>query len=247
MRSSGSDLPEWGDAFTKKQPLQRYYRGESMRGTFRNGDVLTLAEVSLGELRVGDVVAYLRPTSEGKSEEVVHRIVAVAEHGLIARGDSNPGVDGAFVTEQNLVGRVIRAQHGIHVRHLDRGVRARVRAILLHTLVRVRVSPGRPARVIRGLYSGLRRSGLLVRVLRPDVLRVRVATSQGPAIKYLWRRRTVATWWPGSGRVRTSFPLDLLAPDLATGSPRYAQRGPEVAACPRSSPEAGESLGSYTE
>lgn len=54
------------------------------------------------QAKVGDIYAY----QSGKNV-VIHRIMAVDEEGYFFKGDANPSMDAAKVTEKQLVGKVV--------------------------------------------------------------------------------------------------------------------------------------------
>lgn len=72
--------------------------GGSMSGTFEKGSLAFEKEVPVEQLRVGDVITYLPPTSAGTTDLVTHRIVRIAEDPrgravFRTRGDANDAVD----------------------------------------------------------------------------------------------------------------------------------------------------------
>jgi signal peptidase I len=194
----------------------RFYRGRSMAGTFRPGDRLTLEPVTVDDIRPGDVVVYASDQG-GDREELVHRIVAVTPDGLVPRGDNNPCPDSMLVTADNLLGRVTHVQRRGRITSVRGGRRG-----LLHAyLWRSRVVLWRWAKAVgRWPYRKLRSSGLVARWWQPPVRRVRIATENGPVVKYVCDGRTVAEWWPEQNRFECRKPYDLVIPppDGAPGS-----------------------------
>jgi hypothetical protein len=188
------------------------YRGGSMLGTLRRGDRIPIQPVPLAAIRPGDVVAFRAPNGCGHPEETVHRVMAVTPGGLVTRGDNGHRADNALVTADNLLGRVTCIERR-GKRVAIRGGRAGLlRARLLHTCIPIRRAA---FRLGRWPYRSLRRSGLVGRLWRPHVIRLCVATEEGPLVKYLVRGRTVARWWPAKGRFECQPPYDLVfaAPD----------------------------------
>jgi hypothetical protein len=185
----------------------RFYRGKSMAGTFRAGDCLTVVPVPLAELQAGDVVVYRGPNGQGEQNELVHRIVAASSEGLVARGDNNPCPDSALVTADNLVGRVTHVERKGRMRPVRGGRWGLGRARLLHALALAwrwfKRLGGRP-------YRWLRASGLVPRVWHPVFQKIRLATEGGPLVKYVCAGRTVARWWPATGRFECRKPYDLV-------------------------------------
>lgn len=189
----------------------RFYRGSSMLGTFRPGDYLTLESVPINDIRPGDVVVYRGLDHEGEPGEVVHRVVAVAPGGLVARGDSNPRADEILVTADNLLGRVTHVERDGRARR----VRGRRWGLLRARVLRAWCHVWRRAwrlivRVGRRPYRWLRNSSLVPRLWRPAVTKMRLTTENGPLVKYVSGRRTVARWWPTTGRFQCRKPYDLI-------------------------------------
>ena len=65
---------------------------------------LVTTQVDYGDLSVGDIVVYTRP-SDG--QQIVHRIVDITDAGAVTRGDANQTDDGISVTPDNLYARYI--------------------------------------------------------------------------------------------------------------------------------------------
>jgi len=187
----------------------RFYRGRSMAGTFRPGDCLTMVPVPLAELRPGDVVVYRGANHQGQAHELVHRIVGITPEGLVALGDNSPSADPILVTADNLLGRVTHVQRKGKARVVHGGLLGLWQARILHARRSVlRLT----ARVGRRPYHWLRESGLMPGLWRPSVSTVRLATEDGPLIKYICGGRTVARWWPWQKRFECHKPYDLFIP-----------------------------------
>jgi len=186
----------------------RFYRGRSMAGTFRAGDRLTLEPVAVSDVRLGDVVVFCSNHRED-GDRLVHRIVAATPEGLVARGDNNPCPDAIPVTADNLLGRVTHVERRGWTRRVHGGWRGLLHARLLRTGVAlwtwVKAAGRRP-------YHWLRSSNLLGRWWQPAVHRVRIATDEGPVVKYVCKGRTVAEWWPQQQRFECRKPYDLVIP-----------------------------------
>ncbi|MFB0535254.1 MAG: signal peptidase I [Anaerolineae bacterium] len=191
----------------------RFYHGRSMGGTFRPGDCLTVEPVSLADVRPGDVVVYRGPNDQGDTEELVHRVVAAAPGGLVAHGDNNPCADMPLVTADNLLGRVTHVERDGRTRLVRGGRLGLLHARVLHARRHVwRQVRGLVACLGRGPYRWLRESGLVPRLWQPTVMKVRLATENGPLVKYVCGGRTVARWWPHQNRFECQKPYDLVIP-----------------------------------
>ncbi|OUO09480.1 signal peptidase I [Flavonifractor sp. An4] len=57
--------------------------------------------VDYDSLQVGDIVVYDRPYDH---MQVIHRIVAIFDEGVLTQGDANPVDDGLLLAEDNITG-----------------------------------------------------------------------------------------------------------------------------------------------
>jgi signal peptidase I len=183
------------------------YRGGSMLGTFRPGDRLSIEPASLDEVRLGDVVAWRVACPTGAAEQIVHRVVSLQPGGLVTRGDNKRCNDSGPVTAETLLGRVTCVERGGRVHPVRGGRLGLARARLLHARIHVRALA---VRLGRRPYTWLRALGLVSRLWRPQITRLRVATGQGPLVKYLSAGLTVARWWPEQGRFECTRPYDMI-------------------------------------
>lgn len=147
--------------------LAGYHRyvitGGSMGGTYDRGSVVFAREVPVGDLRVGDVIAYRPPPGSGPEGLVTHRIVArrtAADGRLVFRtkGDANGARDPWTFTLDGpaqarvslgvpLVGYVPAALAIRELRMLAVGLPALVIALFsLRDLWRVSTAPRPPGR-----------------------------------------------------------------------------------------------------
>jgi hypothetical protein len=187
----------------------RFYRGRSMGGTFRPGDYLAVAHVSLADVRPGDVVVYRRLDHQGDAEELVHRVVTRAPGGLIAQGDSNPRADTTLVTTDNLLGRVTHIERNGRTRRVRGGRLGLLRARMLHArrpVWRLMACAGRIP------YRWLRGSDLISGLWQPVIIKIHLVMDDGPLVKYVCGGRTVACWWPEQARFECYKPYDLVIP-----------------------------------
>ncbi|MCU0275986.1 MAG: PqqD family peptide modification chaperone [Acidobacteria bacterium] len=215
--SPATTAPENGAA---TRPERSIYRGRSMRGTFQPGDALVLEPTPLEAIRPGDVVVFRgsKPADADRStSDVVHRVVSLADGGLVTRGDANRSLDSETVRADNLRGRVRRLERNGRSRRVLGG-----RLALL--LVRLRRAGQELTRsgkkLLRALgwapYSWLRRSGAVRRFWRPEIFLLALpargeAEGEGAwLIKYVYRQRTVALWQPVLRLFRCRKPYDLI-------------------------------------
>ncbi len=185
------------------------YHGGSMLGTLRPGDQVVIEPVLFTAIRPGDVIAFRPTTADDEGIPIVHRVVAIRPAGLLTQGDNNAQVDEELVTADRLLGRVTYVERGGR-RRLVRGGRAgQLWVVYLRARRR---AYNLAARLGRGLYQRLRASGLMRRVWRPRITRVRLVNNYGTQVKYVCGGRTVARWWPHQNRFECQKPYDLVIP-----------------------------------
>ena len=195
----------------RAQDITRFYRGRSMAGTFRLGDALILEDVSLAQVRAGDVVVFRGIDPEGKENLIVHRVQAVLSHGLVTQGDNNPCVDTILVTAESLVGRVTHIRREGRILPVHGGRRGLWQARLRRAGKRWRRrGEGIVRRVGRRPYRLLRKSGLAARLWRPSIIRLALTVGEEKTVKYICNGQTIAQWWPERGQFRCRRPHDLI-------------------------------------
>lgn len=180
------------------------YHGSSMRGTFRPGDILWVAPVAPRRVCRGDVIAYRRLQGHDGSLVVAHRVQALVAGGLIMQSDGDPSPGGERVNTGAVVGHVRFVERDGRLRRVWQGRAGQLRLPWLHTirpwLMRF---AGRP-------YRWLRASGLARHLWQPTITQVNLAGREGPLVKYVCGRRTVACWWPAERRFWCRRPYDLV-------------------------------------
>jgi signal peptidase I len=193
--------------------LQRFYRGHSMQGTFRAGDLLTVTPVSFISLKPGDVVIFSSVGHSQVTREVVHRVIAITPEGLLTQGDNNPYPDRHPLTSERLLGCVTQYNRDGRTHPVRCGFWGLVHIRTLNAKRYIRRLGGSFLRLTVGwLYRWLRDSGWVRSFWRVSILRLVVNTSHGPMVKYIHHHRTVAKWRPGYGRFWACRPYDLLIP-----------------------------------
>ncbi len=194
----------------RDQESRRFYFGGSMAGAFQSGDCLVLRSCLLSEIHPGDVVVFGAGEHGEGPGDIVHRIVGTAPGGLVAQGDANLRPDRVLVTEENLVGLVIaleRIEKGtVRYRPVLRGGSGLSLARFRRFVKRVRSK----LHLVWRPYRYLRASGWVRSFWRPEVVRLTFTSKEGPVVKYVFRGRTVACWWPSLRRFECRKPFDLV-------------------------------------
>jgi signal peptidase I len=188
----------------------RFYRGDSMRGTFHLGDRLLIEPVLFADIQLGDVIVYRGTNGQGNAEEVVHRVVAITEDGLITRGDNNRRHDFSPVQRDQIIGKVVEMENGGRKQAVVDGSKGLRRAKLRWAILRL-------DRVVRLLfqfpYHLLRNSQIVPKLWRPVITEIHLKTDCGPLVKYIYKQRTVAVWDASQKRFDCRKPFALVIPN----------------------------------
>jgi len=192
----------------------RFYRGRSMRGTFRPGDYLYLKQVPISDVHSGDIIVFRNSNSSEETKEMVHRVIKSFSRQVITQGDNNPRMDSLKVSCKDLIGKVIYIERNGKTYAVKGGLRGLLRAKILHALIPLK-------RAVKWIlsppYSLLQKSGLVCKIWYPEVKKIYIKMDNSFIIKFISRNKTVACWWPESGRFICIKPYDLVIRD-----PRYS-------------------------
>jgi signal peptidase I len=180
------------------------YNGASMAPTFRPGQLLYVRPVAR-DLAPGDVVVF----ANSSGSYVVHRVVTATDAGLVTRGDSNRLPDVLSVAHGQVVGRVELAEYAGRLNAVSGGRYGLLRVHLLHA----RLSMWETIKKLgKRPYRWLRTSGLVARYWHPRITRLSFNGKEELPVKYVCKGRTVARFWPASGRFECRKPFDLVIP-----------------------------------
>ncbi len=180
------------------------YNGISMNPTLHDGHLLYIRP-NVRNLTVGDVIVY---EDLVKKMNVVHRIVAISDQGLITRGDNNPVDDPLPVLMSQVLGKVQSAENGSAIKEVRGGCIGLWEAKLKRML---RALSNKGTFYFGFPYRALRNSRLFVHLWHPVIVKVHVQTNEGSyLIKYIHKHRTVAVWSPVQRRFNCSKPFDLV-------------------------------------
>ncbi len=189
------------------------YNGYSMTPYFKVGDLLYGSCVEAGRVSVGDIVIVFRGESSDHFNHYVHRVVHKKGNRLVTRGDNNQTFDTLVVTEEYLFGLVTHYERMGRIFPVRGGFWGQLYARTIYLR-------NRCWRLIEKLgvhfYRWLRQSGLVARLWRPTISRICVKVVNGYLVKYCYRNRTVARWWPVEKHFDVIKPFDLVisSPEL---------------------------------
>lgn len=186
--------------------VKRFYYGESMKGTFRQGDLVIVASTKFEDLGPGDVVVFFRQRPNSRCE-IVHRVVRRVPGGLVTRGDAVACEDRVVVTERNLLGRVYHKERNGRVSRVHGGWIGLCRGRGFHLYWGVRRWG---VRTIQPLYDMLKQSGIINRIWKPEITRVCLNTQDGHLIQFVHNKCVIARFWPEEDRFECRKPWDLV-------------------------------------
>jgi hypothetical protein len=187
--------------------IKRGYHGQSMRGTFHVGDLLTLVKAHIHDIRPGDIIVFERSGSSKTPGEIVHRVMRRSFNCLITQGDAVDHEDTVVVSANDIVGRVCYKEHNGRTSTVHGGWIGLCRGRWLHFYWRTR---RQTMRVIQKPYAMLKASSIVPRLWKPEIFRVMINSEDGPCIQHVSKNRIVARFWPEQGRFECRKPWDLV-------------------------------------
>ena len=116
------------EVLEKKVPFRFTASGLSMSPFIRDGDVITIAPSSSYDLKRGDVVAFINPSTNLLT---VHRILLFSKSGYLIKGDNTSKPDGQ-VLASDIIGQVVRVEHSGRNMRFGLGVERNAIAFLSH-------------------------------------------------------------------------------------------------------------------
>jgi signal peptidase I len=189
-----------------------YYYGNSMAGTFKPGDCLTVESAFWENIKPGDIVIF----STMNNEKVVHRVLAIKDEGLITCGDNNFDCDLEPVSPDHLLGIIKQVERGNKIYYVAGGEIGLLKFILLQCLNRTlkltKIVCRYPYQLAKQQIKLL-----LKRVWHPEIIRVTLTVDQGRVIKYLYKGRTIAIWWTEKHIFECQKPFDLVVSNPEEG------------------------------
>jgi len=97
--------------FLLYQPRIIVIASSSMRPSLEPGDAVLIVKVKPEEIRVGDVISYVKVVPFASMQIVTHRVVEANDHGdfysFKTKGDANPNPDSWDVTPKEIMGKAV--------------------------------------------------------------------------------------------------------------------------------------------
>jgi len=122
--------------FLLYQPRIIVMASSSMRPSLEPGDAVLIVKVKPEEIRVGDIISYIKVIPFVSIQIVTHRVIEANNHSdfyfFKTKGDADPNPDGWDVTPQEIMGKavILIPKLGYVLYH----IRANLAAIALTTL-----------------------------------------------------------------------------------------------------------------
>jgi signal peptidase I len=188
------------------QPPNLFYRGSSMKGTFKPGDKLIIEKIPFNHIKKGDLIIF-RNVKHDRVDFVVHRVVQKSSDGLATRGDNCRKRDIELVIEGNIIGKVVKYNRRGKIRKAWNGGLGRLNAGTLHFRQHI-------IRIIkfflRKPYLMIKESGIATKLWHPEIEIVHFDTPNGLLVKYVHNGKTIAIYWADKGHWRFRRPYDLI-------------------------------------
>jgi len=171
--------------------------GASMYPTLKAGDSLKIMPFDHNEVRVGDVIIFLRPNNEFY---IAHRIVSVNASGVRTRGDNNHKIDPWVLHSEEIIGKVVSAQRGKKkLRKIYGGLHGKIFSIAFRLEVQAKImiykalSPAYPFLTRSITFRGLITHWMKIKVVyfkRPEGMEMQLLLGQKVIGKRLpWQER----------------------------------------------------------
>jgi len=177
-----------------------------MKGAFRPGDYLVIMPVSLLDVNPGDVIVYRDHNNLNDGVKTVHRVVAITQDGLVTKGDNNACIDKYPVKEGNLLGMVTHIERDGKTKRVSGGRSGLMHAYYLAARSEI-------LRLIKNLgrspYNWIRNYLLDTSKVNPTFRKIYLNNEDGSLIKYVFKGRTIAYWYPEINHFECKKPFDL--------------------------------------
>jgi signal peptidase I len=183
-----------------------FYRGESMRGTFVDGDYLHVSELDLKDVHPGDVVVFKNLEINNGSGLIVHRVVTIHEGRITTRGDYNSLKDPNQLDAENLIGKVTLCEREGRIHKVAHGFRGLLKALRLRLRLRTK---RRLYSLLKPMYLLLKKTRLVPGIWKPELQVITLDSKNGRKIKYIHRGKTVLVR-DGKTIIFKRRPYDLL-------------------------------------
>lgn len=184
-----------------------FYRGRSMRGTFRNGDYLNVSPVRINNIKIGDIVVFESDfNGKQKKKLIVHRVISIIGNEITTRGDYNLFNDRDTLNADYFLGKVLSCERKGEKIEIANGFKGRLRAkrIRLELLIKKRMFS-----LINPIYSLIKKTKVVPKFWKPNLKTIILDSKNGQKIKYTHHGKTVIVL-EGKNIIFKRRPYDLL-------------------------------------
>jgi signal peptidase I len=188
-----------------------FYRGNSMRGTFVDGDYLRVSKVKHKYLKPGDLIVFEDPNNTEK-KMIVHRVIFRKNNQLFTKGDSSSYIDPEPPTNDQIVGKVIGYERkGKYQKVLNGSLGIlKTKIIKLKLLIKKIIFP-----LIIPIYQIANKTQLIPKIWKPDIQMIILGTKDNKTFKYTHKGRTVLSL--DGKNIKFKRPYDMIF-RISTGS-----------------------------
>ncbi len=178
-----------------------------MRGCLCKGDIVSIREIAIEYLSIGDVIVFRNNYNEFGESLIVHRIVDKKGGLLITKGDNNKIVDQHPITQKDIVGKVISVHREGKILKISGGRFGLIIAKFKYFLRRIQsVIYKRITRI-----PVIRRIGKSVlNVYSKDIKKISLKSKDGIIIKWVHNKKVIARKDPDSNFISIKKPFDLI-------------------------------------
>jgi signal peptidase len=193
------------------QPQDIYFSGRSMNPTLKGGDVLKVYPYSNASPKRGDVVVFYPPCEE---RLITHRIIALNESGIRARGDNNIKIDPWIISPSDIIGKVILKSRGRKQRRIINGQWGYYYSIMLYGFRRIR---SLLIDLLRPFYHWLLQGGVIRRWF-PLARKMQIITlvrSSGTEMQLIMGKKVIGRLAPQATRWQIRPPFRLFVDETS--------------------------------
>jgi len=170
------------------------------------------------DLSIGDVIVF---TLNKNKEYIVHRIISINGSKIFTRGDNNSSIDKTIIDSKNIIGRVEAiVKNGQKITFKTSKFRflyIHIKWIFLYVKLFIK-KPFSPVYI--GFKRSFIKSRLSKKIYSTTCKKIKLQSSEGELVKFLFKGNTVAKWWPAQNLFFCKKPFDLIIPSPIITRPK---------------------------
>jgi signal peptidase I len=196
-------LPGW--ALKRNLKNCYFYSGQSMRPTFKDGQLIYTSLKK--KIDLGDVIVFME---KGLQRITVHRVMAISNSGFLTRGDNNSFNDPVPVAAEQVFGVAECFEKKGYIKEVPKGKIYLAKLKLKWRMQGVIRDAKRP---LGFFYRAIKRSGIIRfffgKYFDRFAKKIILKYDSGPMIKTVFREKTIVVQWPAKGIYICKKPFDL--------------------------------------